>query len=210
MRATSRSRTVEPSGLARSTMAPNSFGDESWPFTSTSADTFWPLVLGSAPMLPEATWAFWALIAFVTSSAVRLNPTSFSGSTQTRSDCSVEYSVARPTPGMRRISPSTLRTMKSPSATSSMLPSVEVRVMICNTALEASSIRIPCCKTARGRRDSMRLMRFCTSTDAISTSVPGTKLAVISTWPSESLVDSKFRMPPAPFNSSSISRVTLL
>jgi hypothetical protein len=31
MRATSRSRTVDPSGLARSVMAPNSSGEASWP-----------------------------------------------------------------------------------------------------------------------------------------------------------------------------------
>src|SRR5437763_8205812 len=111
---------------------------------------------------------------------------------------------------MRRISPRTLRTMKSPSPTSSRLPSVEVSVMICSTALEASSIRMPCCMTARGRRASTRLMRFCTSTEARLESVPGMKLAMISTWPSESLVDSKFRMPAAPFSSSSIRRVTLL
>ena len=64
--------------------------------------------------------------------------------------------------------------------------------------------------TARGRRASTRLMRFCTSTEASAGSVPGWKLAMISTWPSESDADSKFRMPEAPFSSSSISRVTLL
>jgi hypothetical protein len=32
-------------------------------------------------------------------------------------------------------------------------------------------------------------MRFCTSTEAALVSVPGWKLAMISTWPSESLVD---------------------
>ena len=56
----------------------------------------------------------------------------------------------------------------------------------------------------------MRLRRFCTSTEAALVAVPGTKLAVISTCPSESLVDSKFRMPDAPLSSSSIRRVTLL
>ena len=61
-----------------------------------------------------------------------------------------------------------LRTMKSPSPTSSRLPSVERSVMICSTALEASSIRMPCCITARGSRASTRLMRFCTSTEALS------------------------------------------
>ncbi|MGY4353657.1 hypothetical protein ACVW0J_000150 [Bradyrhizobium sp. i1.7.7] len=118
--------------------------------------------------------------------------------------------MARPTPGMRRISPSTLRIMKSPRPTSSRLPSVEFNVMIWSTALEASSIRMPCWITARGSRASTRLMRFCTSTEAALVSVPGWKLAMISTWPSESLVDSKLRMPEAPLSSSSISRVTLL
>jgi len=132
------------------------------------------------------------------------------GSIQTRSERSVEYSVARPTPGMRRISPTMLRIMKSPSPTSSRLLSVERSVMICKTALEASSTRMPCWITARGRRASIRLIRFCTSTEARLGSVPGTKLAMISTCPSESLVDSKFRMPLAPLSSSSISRVTLL
>ena len=69
MRATSRSRTVEPSGLARSVIAPNSSGEESWPLTSTSAEILVSGVLGSAPMLPEATCAFCAAIALLTSSA---------------------------------------------------------------------------------------------------------------------------------------------
>ena len=71
MRATSRSRTVDPSGLARSVIAPNSSGEASWPLTSTSAEIFCSGVLGSAPMLPEATCAFCAVIALLTSSAVR-------------------------------------------------------------------------------------------------------------------------------------------
>ena len=52
-------------------MAPNSSGELSWPLTSTSAEIFCSGVLGSAPMLPEATWAFCAVIALLTSSAVR-------------------------------------------------------------------------------------------------------------------------------------------
>ena len=71
MRATSRSRTVEPSALARRMMAPNSSGDDNCPLTSTSAEIFWSAVLGSAPTLPEATGAFCAVIALLTSSAVR-------------------------------------------------------------------------------------------------------------------------------------------
>jgi hypothetical protein len=83
-------------------------------------------------------------------------------------------------------------------------------VTICSTALEASSIRMPCWITARGSRASTRLMRFCTSTEAVWVSVPGTKFAMISTCPSESLVLSKFKIPFAPFSSSSMSLVTLL
>ena len=64
--------------------------------------------------------------------------------------------------------------------------------------------------TARGRRASTRLILFWTSTEAKPGSVPGTKVAVISTCPSESLVDSKLRIPLAPLSSSSIRRVTLL
>ncbi|MGY4353656.1 hypothetical protein ACVWZR_002650 [Bradyrhizobium sp. i1.3.1] len=70
MRATSRNRTVEPSALARRMMEPNSSGDESWPLTSTSEEVRWLEVDGSAPMLPEATCAFCAAIALLTSSAV--------------------------------------------------------------------------------------------------------------------------------------------
>ena len=91
-----------------------------------------------------------------------------------------------------------------------MLPSVERSVMMFSTAAEASSTRMPCWMTARGNRASTRLSRFCTSTEAWLVSVPGTKLAMISTAPSESDVDSKFRMPAAPLSSSSISRVTEL
>ena len=36
--------------------------------TRTSAETRWSAVLGSAPTLPEATCAFWAVIALLTSS----------------------------------------------------------------------------------------------------------------------------------------------
>ena len=71
MRATSRSRTVEPSALARRMIDPNSSGDSSWPLTSTSAEVRWSAVDGSAPIEPEATCAFCAVIALLTSSAVR-------------------------------------------------------------------------------------------------------------------------------------------
>jgi len=46
--------------------------------------------LGCAPTEPEATWMFWLRIASVTSEALSDRPRSLSGSTQTRSDRSVE------------------------------------------------------------------------------------------------------------------------
>jgi len=61
------------------------------------------------------------------------------------------------------------------------IPAAEFFTGIWSTALEASSIRMPCCMTARGSRASTRLIRFCTSIEASLESVPGTKLAIIST-----------------------------
>jgi predicted patatin/cPLA2 family phospholipase len=56
----------------------------------TIAEICWPALLGSTPMLPDATCAFCALIALATSSAVRLKPTNRFGSIQTRTARSVE------------------------------------------------------------------------------------------------------------------------
>ena len=109
MRATSRSRTVEPSVLARSTMPPNCATELSWPLTTTVAKIACPLAMGRSPMVPEDTCAFCARIAFVTSVGVRLKPTSFAGSSQMRIERSVPNSCAWPTPGMRCSSGSTVR-----------------------------------------------------------------------------------------------------
>ena len=72
MVATSLSRTVEPSALARSTMFSNWLIEDSWPITVTVAAIFWPVMLGRSPMAPLATWAFWLRMAAVTSSAESL------------------------------------------------------------------------------------------------------------------------------------------
>jgi hypothetical protein len=66
----------------------------------------------------------------------------------------------------------------------------------------------PCCVTACGSRDSTRLMRFCTSTAAISGFVPGTKVTVIVTPPVALLSDSTYCRPSAPFISCSMTLVT--
>jgi hypothetical protein len=42
--------------------------------TTTVAAMVWPAMLGSSPMVPEDTWAFWARMAAVTSAAARLKP----------------------------------------------------------------------------------------------------------------------------------------
>ena len=67
MRATSRSRTTEPSVLARSTMAPNAATEPSWPSTTTVAEIPCPATLGRSPIAPAETCAFWARIAATTS-----------------------------------------------------------------------------------------------------------------------------------------------
>jgi hypothetical protein len=69
MRATSFRRTVEPSALARSTMAPNWSTDCSCPRTTTVANRPCPGTLGRSPMVPEATCAFCAAMAALTSAA---------------------------------------------------------------------------------------------------------------------------------------------
>ena len=66
MRATSRSRTVEPSVAARSTIAPNCSTELSWPFKTTVAKIVWPGVFGRSPIVPDETCAFCAAIACVT------------------------------------------------------------------------------------------------------------------------------------------------
>jgi hypothetical protein len=65
------SRTVAPSGLARSTMLPNCSALVSWPRTTTVANSVWPGTLGWSPMVPESTWAFCARIASLTSDGDR-------------------------------------------------------------------------------------------------------------------------------------------
>jgi hypothetical protein len=110
MRATSFSRTVEPSALARSTIWPNCSTVVSCPRTTTVADIVCASTAGRSPMVPEATCAFCAAMAAVTSVVASRRPTSRAGSIQMRMARSVPNSCACPTPGTRWISGSTLRT----------------------------------------------------------------------------------------------------
>ncbi len=72
----------------------------------------------------------------------------------------------------------------------------------------ASSTVTPCWVTARGRRASMRLIRFWTATVAFDGSEPGANEAVIWAIPEVSLVLSKYISPGMPLSSSSMMRVT--
>ena len=109
MRATSLSRTVEPSGRARSTMLPNCSTLASCPLTTTVAAMLCPATFGKAPISPAETCAFCARIAATTSAVLRFRPSSLAGSIQTRMARSVPNNCAWPTPGRRWISGTTLR-----------------------------------------------------------------------------------------------------
>ena len=54
----------------------------------------------------------------------------------------------------------------------------------------ALSTRTPCCTTDAGSRGEARLRRFCTSTCASSTFVPGSKVTVMAPVPLAWAVDS--------------------
>ncbi len=86
----SRSRTVEPSGLARSTIAPNSSGAVIWPLTMMGKFTGLFDGLGCAPTAPEAIWTFCFVMAWETSEALSERPRSLSESIQMRRLRSVE------------------------------------------------------------------------------------------------------------------------
>ena len=63
---------MEPSGLARSTMAPNCSGVDSWPGTTTVAVMVWPATSGWLPMAPADTCAFCAWMALAMSDGASL------------------------------------------------------------------------------------------------------------------------------------------
>ena len=71
-RATSRSRSTEPSGLARMTMAPNCAGVTSRPWVCRLNWNCWSLPIGRAPMRPIGATTFCAWIAAMMSPGVRL------------------------------------------------------------------------------------------------------------------------------------------
>lgn len=74
--------------------------------------------------------------------------------------------------------------------------------------LEDFSTNTPSRRTDSGRRDSTIFRRFCTSTAAMSGSVPCWKVTAISTMPLESLVADMYSRPGAPLISFSMTAVT--
>ena len=60
-------RTVEPSGLARSTMFASSSAFVIWPGTTMVAVMVWPGVAGRPARSPPEIWMFWLWIALLTS-----------------------------------------------------------------------------------------------------------------------------------------------
>ncbi len=101
-----------------------------------------------------------------------------------------------------------LRAMKSPSAASLTLASGERRPTSIRKPESAASTNRPFWRTLRGRRGSIALIRFCTSTCASSGLVPGLKVAVIEASPEVSTDDSKYSRCLTLDSSRSISPTT--
>ncbi len=80
----SRTRTVEPSGLARTTMPSNSLTSVSRPLVWRVIWNCWSSVIGWAPMRPTAAWTFWPWIAAMTSPGEMPSAVSRSESSQMR------------------------------------------------------------------------------------------------------------------------------
>ncbi len=83
-RATSRTRSVEPSGSARMMMLPNSSGVTSRPMVWMFIWICWVSGIGWAPIRPTAAWMFWLRTALTMSAGVRFRLVSRSTSNQIR------------------------------------------------------------------------------------------------------------------------------
>ncbi len=83
-RPTSLTRTVEPSGLARTTIFSNSLTSVSRPWVWRVIWNCWSGVMGWEPMRPTAAWMFWPWMAEITSAGVSPRAVSRSESSQMR------------------------------------------------------------------------------------------------------------------------------
>ncbi len=83
-RPTSLTRTVEPSGLARTTICSNSAASVSRPWVCRLIWNCWSSVIGWAPMRPTAACTFCARMALITSVGVSPSAVSWSDDSQMR------------------------------------------------------------------------------------------------------------------------------
>ena len=83
-RATSLTRTTEPSGLARTMMSSKASASLSRPWVVMVSWNCWSAASGAAPIRPTAAWMFWLWIAAATSEGVRSRLVSLFGSSQIR------------------------------------------------------------------------------------------------------------------------------
>jgi hypothetical protein len=107
-RATSRMRTVEPSGSARRMMAPNSSTVSSCPRTCTLYWNCWFFGTGNAPICPAGACWFCSLIAWKTSVGEMPRRDMRSGLSHTRMPNSAPNTCTLPTPLTRLIASTTL------------------------------------------------------------------------------------------------------
>ena len=105
----SRILTVEPFGLARKTILPNSSGEVSCPVMTIDVAILCELGAGRSPNTPAENCAFCDLMASTTLLGVSLYAINLFGSTQIRMARSVPNNCATPTPGTRFNSLMTLR-----------------------------------------------------------------------------------------------------
>jgi len=101
MRATSRRRICEPSVRVRSRMLLNSSAVRKRVWAVMVALICCSPTAGKPPSWPADTWAFWAWMALLTSSGVRLKLISLSGLSHTRMAYCEPNKVVSPTPSTR-------------------------------------------------------------------------------------------------------------
>ena len=89
------------------------------------------------------------------------------------------------------------------------LSSGDVTEAIIRKPCEALATTMPVCRTASGRRGSARATRFWTRTWAVSRSVPGWKVTVMATEPSEVEDEVTYSIPSTPLISCSIGAATV-
>jgi len=85
----------------------------------------------------------------------------------------------------------------------SYLPPGEVRCTTIRKVGDCFCVVTPCRRTSSGRRACACATRFCTFTAAASGSVPGRKVTVICSTPSEPATDLRYIMPSTPLIASS-------